>query len=202
MKAVYLQTCNLFSKALLLFGQDALVQLSVGLHDAVLGRQHRQHFLKIKILTRERQPWSNTQAHKQINARTYARMMARQTIKWQAHTSEVKSQMTSQKPITRGAQAFRGVQTQHKHAQTRTINANATTTRDAERKEDNERENRTGHECLTFQHKLLHLHQMSHSFVCVCFHPFRVNTGQHCFSHMNQFPWPCFPYANRVTSSL
>lgn len=41
------------------------------------------------------------------------------------------------------AQAVRGVQTQHKRAHTRTINANTTTTtitRDAGRKEDNERE--------------------------------------------------------------
>lgn len=120
MKAVYLQTCDLLPKALLLFGQDTLVQLSVGLHDAVLGRQHRQHFLKIKILTRERQPRSNTQAHKQINARTYARMMARQTIKWQAHTSEVKSQMTSQKPITRRhkhSEACKHNTSTHKHGQ-------------------------------------------------------------------------------------
>lgn len=53
----------------------------------------------------------------------------------------------------------------------RTINANATnttTTRDAERKEDNERENRTGHECLTFLQTLLHLHETSYSRVCVC----------------------------------
>lgn len=71
-KAVYLQASNFLSKTLLLLGQDALVQLSVGLHDAVLGRQHRQHFLKIKILTRERQPQSNTQARKQICTRTHA----------------------------------------------------------------------------------------------------------------------------------
>lgn len=59
-KAVYLQASDLLSKALLLIGQDTLVKLGVGLHDAVLGCQHWQHFLKIKILTRERQPQSKT----------------------------------------------------------------------------------------------------------------------------------------------
>lgn len=148
-KAVYLQASDLLSKALLLLGQDALVQLSIGLHDAVLGSQHRQHFLKIKILTRERQPQSNTQARKQIYTRT--RTMARQTTKWQTHTSEVKSQMTSRKPITN---RHRQSEVCKHNTSTRTTNANTTTTtittRDAERKEDNERENRTGHECLIF----------------------------------------------------
>lgn len=50
------------------------------------------------------------------------------------------------------AQAVRGVQTQHKRAHTRTINANTTTTTitmQEERKTTRER-NRTGHECLIF----------------------------------------------------
>ena len=193
MKAGYLQAGDLLSKALLLFGQDALVQLGVGLHDAVLGCQHRHHFLKIKILTRERQPQSNTQARKQIYARTHThtqwqgkpqngrRTPARSNHKWH-HRSQSQT----------GASSQRCANTTQ--ARTHTINANATTTtRDAGRKEDNERENRTGHECLTFQQKLLHLHQRPiATCVCVCicvcvcvfetrmvhvwFHAFRENT--------------------------
>lgn len=47
--ASYLQPGDLLPEALLLLGQDALVQLGVGLHDALLGRQN---FLKVEILTR------------------------------------------------------------------------------------------------------------------------------------------------------
>lgn len=55
------------------------------------------------------------------------------------------------------------------HTRTDTINTTGTnTTRDAEGKEDNERENRTGHECLTFLQMLLHLHQTFHSRARVC----------------------------------
>lgn len=58
----YLQPRDLLSEALLLLGQDALVQLGVGLHDALLGRQH---FLEVEILTRadattERRPRRRT----------------------------------------------------------------------------------------------------------------------------------------------
>lgn len=47
--ASYLQPGDLLPESLLLLGQDALVQLGVGLHDALLGRQN---FLKVEILTR------------------------------------------------------------------------------------------------------------------------------------------------------
>ena len=56
--------------------------------------------------------------------------------------------MTSRKADHKQEQAIRGVQTQHTHKHS--ANNIITTTRDAEKKED-ERENRTGHECLTFQ---------------------------------------------------
>lgn len=141
---MYLQASNLLAEALLLLGHGALVQLSVGLHDAVLGRQHRQDFLKIKILTRERQPQSKTQPRETYIC-THAQ---RQTMKWQTHTSKVKSQMTLQKQSQTGTSSQKCAKTTH--TRTYTINAIAITTKDAERKEDNERENRTGHECLTF----------------------------------------------------
>lgn len=50
----HLQPGDLFSKLLLLLGQGGLVELGVGLHDAVLRSQDWQHLMEVKILTGER----------------------------------------------------------------------------------------------------------------------------------------------------
>lgn len=115
-KAAHLQASDLLPEVLLLLGHDALVQLSVGLHDGVLGRQHRQHFLKIKILTRERQPQSNTQ--------TDTRTTAMQTTTWQTHSKGVKSQMASRKPTTNRPKqpTYANAVRAHMHIQTHAYN--------------------------------------------------------------------------------
>lgn len=109
---VYLQTSNLLSEVLLLFGEDALVQLGVGLHDAMLCCQDRQHFLKIKILTRERQPQGNTRTRM---CNTHAHRYNSDANQNQGHAHQ-RSQIT--KAIHNEARAARIVQTQHKRTQT------------------------------------------------------------------------------------
>lgn len=100
------------------------MELSIGLHDAVLGRQHGQHFLKIKILTRERQPQSGTQARIQV----YAQMdrCTREQCKPQrggrAHQQDqITGDVTKR---TKPAQAVRSVQTHDtKHTRTQSVPA-------------------------------------------------------------------------------
>lgn len=154
----YLQASNLFSKTLFLLGHDALVELSVSLHDAVLGCQDGHRFLKIKILTRERQPQSNTQAYKHTHTQWQGTPQrgtaANSNHKWH-HRSQSQGGTSSQMCANTSQACVKTCTHTHKGTSANTID----NTRDAERRED-ERENRTGNECLTARQKLLHLHQL------------------------------------------
>lgn len=103
------------------------MELGVSLHDAVLGRQHRQHFLKVKILTREKAT-TEREAHKCTHK----------------HGS----------PTT--AKAARGVQNKNSKEKTK-IKGGVNTPPPQEmqkEKEDNGRENRRGCEWLTLQQEV------------------------------------------------
>lgn len=63
----HLQPCDLFPKLLLLLGQDGLVVLSIGLHDALLCSQGGEYLLEIKILTRGKS--NHTNHHRQQGCR-------------------------------------------------------------------------------------------------------------------------------------
>lgn len=171
-KPKHLQASDLLSEALLLFSQGALVKLSIGLHDAVLGRQHRQHFLKIKILTRERQPQSKTQARIQMYAHTDGRTQEQGKPQGGRHThTHQQNQITHDvTKIIKQTQAVRGFQAHNTNthtisASTNTITTNTTATGGMQKERKKMRENRTGRECLTFYH----LHLMPQvQCVCVC----------------------------------
>lgn len=111
----YLQARDLLSKALLLLSQDALVQLCVGLHDALLGRQH---FLKVKILTRgdATTKQRHGRANRYIDTHTYTRR--------QAHTQQ---QGNSQANQGGGGWLGRGgMQSEVRHQQQRNTHAQLT----------------------------------------------------------------------------
>lgn len=168
----YLQARDLLSKALLLLSQDALVQLCVGLHDALLGRQH---FLKVKILTRgdATTKQRHGRANRYIDTHTYARR--------QAHTQQQGNSQANQGGggwLGRGGHAVRGAaSTTEEHACTINANALPTTTLPRQRGMQEERETtREKREEVmsvwsTFLQKLPKLHPTSHRQcigVCVC----------------------------------